>query len=795
MKLSSLSYDVWKSKYQCGDEKNYEDSVNRWVDTIKKSDKKYGFKETDDYYDSLKNELNSGNIIYGGSILYGLGREGIRTSLSNCYFLNIQNDSLESIFETSKNMAKTFAWRGGVGIDISTLRPKEALTKNAAHKSTGAVSFMPMFSRVTQTIGQNGRRGALMISIEDTHPDVLDFIKSKTEIYPNEIEKANISVKISNKTMESYKNNEEIELYFKSVNETITKKIKAKDLIKMIALHSWKYADPGIIYWDHVIDNSPSSVFDELKPMGTNPCGEIPMSHGEACLLGHLNLSNFIDESGNIMKGEMRTSLNLLARSLDTVLQINSELHPLEIQKEKALLGRRMGIGFTGLGDALAKMKTIYGSNDSIEKIEDILSWFNYCLYSTSFEMAKERGVAPIFQKHPEKLNEYLNSNFFMNSKLFDYMNKNDVIKVGGFRNIQLSTVAPTGSTSLLLGVTSGIEPLFSAFHIRKVEMGETKKPKLYPIIHDQLRKIMNEEELNELNNFLENGFEDLAYDYMNKISKKYYYISSHEINYENRIKVQGVIQKYIDNSISSTINLSKEVEVKDIEKIYVLGWEHKLKGVTIYRDGSRSGILSNPEKKKQVFNIQEDKLNTKLYEQFEKSNGRIIKKDLTLPKIYPVIGRKVSGDGKKWFIDLAFADRMMTRPFAIFIWSNQPKNKLEVRDPYYIDSARTRIEEYAKEVGIDTDLIQENIEDYKGQDKITQIARAIGLLLRHNVSVDKVVELLGTPTVGTLMFQIKKVLSEYIQELSGEKCPECGKELMRLEGCLSCSCGFSKCG
>lgn len=787
MNLKDLAYDVWKKKYATDNEKNYSDSIDRWIKAIRKENDKNNWKEKDNYYNNLSNALNRGDIIFGGSIMYGLGRDNLKTSLSNCYVLSIEDDSIEGIFNCMRDMSKTYAWRGGVGIDISTLRPKGFKVNNAAQTTTGAVSFMPLFSKTTETIGQFGRRGALMICIEDIHLDVLDFIKSKTELYPNQIEGANISVKVSDKTMQAYKDNDYIDLFFKTKNEEKTERIKAKKLIKDIALHSWRYADPGILFWDHIIRYSPKSVFDESKPIATNPCGELPLGNGSACLLGHINLNNIV-EDGNIVYSKLQKNIDLMIRSLDTILQINSHLHPLEIQRKSALNNREIGIGITGVGDMLAKLNVKYGSEESIKILNDVMFHFNKFTYYTSIELAEERGIAPIFENNKDKLDDYLNHMYFENSGLFrDCDWKNRIKNLGGIRNVGISTVAPTGSGSLLLGTTSGIEPLFSAFHIRKVIMGENEE-RLYPIIHEKLYERMSNEEKEKLNNILNDKSEIKAYQYMNKIKSKYGYIEAHEIDWKDRVNIQSVVQTYIDNAISSTLNLPEEITYNEIEKIYLYAWEKGLKGITVYRNGSRSAILTKPkeiEEEKEVFKP------TDLSIEFEKQGHKIIKKNIYVPEKLLAIRHKIKGDGKKWYITISFADGLKCQePIEIMIKSNDPT------EPYYLNKAITAIEHYAYEVGIDEQEINKNIQKYKNQLLIDRIARAINLLLRHNVKLKKVLELLDSPSVGSLLFQIKRVLSSYVIHNTKEICPECGENLVLEEGCVKCiGCGYSKCG
>ena len=793
MDLKGLAYDVWKKKYSSIDEDNFGDSIQRYLKAIKEADKDNEFKFYRGYYQELEQALNNGDIIFAGSVLFALGRNDIKGSLANCYFLDIKEDSLESIFQTMNDMAITYAHRGGCGTDISNLRPKGSLTKNSAISSTGSVSFMPLLSKVTETIGQNGRRGALLMTIRDTHPDVMDFIKSKTELYPADIEKANISVKISDSTMLAYREKKTISLYFKSVNEEIKKDLKAEELIHEIAVNSWKNADPGVAFWDRVVNYCPSSTYDELRPMGFNPCGEQSLSDGGACALAHVNFANIVDNpftpDAMINYGKLKKIIDLVIRSMDTITEINLPKHPLKKQKEKSKLGRELGIGFTGLGDLFAQMNVIYGSAESKTLMKILMKFFAEDCYESSYQLGCERGIAQIFKQYKKKINKYLNCEYFKGIVLSPDL-KERILRKKGIRNVKLMSVAPTGSTSLLLGTTSGIEPLFSAYHTRKVEMGG--KPVLYPVVHEKIYDAMTIEEKTQLEDFLKNESEKEAEDYMKSVVKRLNYVEAHEIDWKDRIDIQSISQKYIDNSISSTINLPSTATVDDIEKIYVYAWDKGLKGITVYREGSRTGILSKVDQKAKTFNISEkaEKQTTELYDQFMKAGTEIITKDLRLPDKYIAKGYVRRVNNKKWYFHVSYADQEMKRPFALFIQSN---NKEPVKS---IEEIIGKIEQFAVDSKIDKKIMDKHLEETHEQDIVQRFARAVSLLLRHNFQIEKICELLGTPTIGTVLFQVKKLLSEYIVTDLNEACPECGAKLSMIEGCKMCpSCGMAKCG
>ena len=513
-------------------------------------------------------------FLFAGRILAnrGLSKEGIKVTYSNCYVLQPPEDNLESIFNTAKKLARTFSYGGGVGFDISKLRPSGALVHNSAKTTTGAVSFMDLYSMTTGLIGQRGRRGALMISMDINHPDIEDFIDIKTDL--NKVTKANISVRINDKFMESVENKEKYVCRFivEETNEVIEKEVDAYKLFMKIITNNWDFAEPGILFWDNIEKYHLLSEDKEFKYAGVNPCAEEPLPSGGSCLLGSINLAEFVVEPfTNNAIFDIQKFKNTVADciiGLNEVLDEGLELHPLKEQKESVRQYRQIGLGVMGIADMLIKLNIRYGSEKSIDLCEKIAKIMLNSAVKQSALLAKELGSYEKYNK-----DAIFKSDFFINNIDEDVK---ELIKEYGLRNSQILTIPPTGSISTMLGISGGIEPMFNTSYIRKTESlhDEDVFYKVYtPIVKEYM----------DINDILDdNNLPDI-------------FETAMTLKPEERIRMQEAWQKYIDASISSTINLPYEATVDDVYNIYVSAWKHKLKGVTIYRDGcKRSGILLN---------------------------------------------------------------------------------------------------------------------------------------------------------------------------------------------------------
>ena len=622
--------DNIKRKYCLKNEKDYADVLNR----IRKELEKTDIKTSDlDYTMSM---IGRGRFIPAGSISFGLGNTDVKCSLSNCYFTPIEQDSIEGIFEAARKLARTFSYRGGSGVDITILRPKNSRVNNAAVHSSGAVSFMPLFSNVAGIIGQNGRRGAEIIMMDVRHPDVLDFIWCKSrpkEIFGqdpltgkiHDVYDANITVKLSDSFMKAVKDDEDWQFVFpdqhhpkyddewkgdyddwakKDYPFVDYQKIKARDILIQIAESAWISGDPGISYWDTVIKWTPGSFDPKLKPTGSNPCGEQPLADYNNCLLSALILHSYVinpyEENAQFNLQTFLNDIEYGVLFLDTLIDINIKKHPLADQQDADRYGRRIGLEFTGLGDCLAMLGLEYGSEESIEFVDYILYMKALTEFMASWGLAKEKGAAPCFETKKQR-EQFLKQEYIkrllgyvatitdekVQEKIIDYddhVPKRKILVEGimkhGLRNSAFNTVGPTGTISILAdNCTSGIEPLFAIDYFREVRLqakgNQTEKTR---IVHYPLLKHIGQEVLTMDNK---------------DIIKKYHYIPTHKLDYKRRIKMQAAVQKWTDSSVSSTLNLNKDATIEDIYDIYIKGHEAGLKGMTIFRDGSKKSILT----------------------------------------------------------------------------------------------------------------------------------------------------------------------------------------------------------
>ena len=570
--MDELQKSIWKNKYRYNKE-----NFDEWINRISAKNTRIG------------KLIRQKKFLFAGRILAnrGLYKDGLKVTYSNCYVLEPPKDNLEDIFDTAKKLARTFSYGGGVGIDISKLRPRGAKVNNSAKNTTGAVSFMELYSMTTGLIGQRGRRGALMISMEVSHPDIEDFIDIKTDL--TKITKANISVRINDEFMKAVENNEtyRCEFIVEGNNEHVIKEVDAKKLFMKLCKNNWDYAEPGILFWDNIKKHHLMSEDKEFAYAGVNPCAEEPLPSGGSCLLGSINLAEFVIQpfgtSATFDSNKFKACVRESVIALNQVLDEGLDLHPLQEQKISVDKYRQIGLGVMGIGDMLIKMNMRYGSDKSIDLCKFIArTMLNEAVKQSSL-LAKEYGP---FKEH--KKEAILKSKFF-NDNIDDDIK--ELVKLYGLRNSQLLTIPPTGSISTMLGISGGIEPIFNISYIRKTESlhDEDVYYKVYtPIVKEymDLKNITDEKDLPDI------------------------FVTAMNLDYEDRIKMQQAWQQYIDASISSTINLPYETTVEDVYEIYIKAWKHNLKGVTIFRDGcKRSGVLINekPKDEKEENDLKEE--------------------------------------------------------------------------------------------------------------------------------------------------------------------------------------------
>lgn len=555
-----LSQDIWNKKYRYKNE-----TLDEWFERVSAGNKE------------LAEIIKQKKFLFGGRILAnrGLHKLGKKVTYSNCYVLAPPEDNLESIFNCAAEMARTFSYGGGVGIDISNLAPKGAKINNAARETSGSVSFMDLYSLTTELIGQNGRRGAAMISISCDHPDLLDFIDVKNN--PDKVTKANISIRIKDDFMKAVLNDEDYELKYvrDTTGEEIVKVVKAREILNLIAKSNWKMAEPGMLYWDRIKSWNLFSEDDSIEYAGVNPCAEEPLPAYGSCLLGSINLAAFIldpftDKASFDFK-EFSKTVRAGVRALNEVLHEGLPLHPLKQQQESVNDLRQIGLGLFGFHDALIQMGITYGDENCLNLIDKIGSLIINESLKESARLTDIYGTYPKYNAEAVLKSEFLNT----------VADKDTIalIKEKGLANSQILTVPPTGSIATMLGVSTALEPMYSISYTRKTESlhGEDKYYKVFtPIVKEFMDRfnLKDESQLPE------------------------YFNTTATISYIDRIKVQGKWQKYIDASISSTINVPEEFTVEQVADLYIQAWKYGLKGVTLFRDNCfRTGILTTDKK------------------------------------------------------------------------------------------------------------------------------------------------------------------------------------------------------
>lgn len=731
-KDNAIGIDIFTKKYQYNNE-----SLDEWFDRVSGGDKE------------LRQLIVDKKFLFGGRILSnrGLDKLGKKITYSNCYVIEPPQDNIESIFDCGKKLARTFSFGGGCGIDISNLRPRNSKVNNAAEASTGAVSFMDLYSNITDTISQSGRRGALMISISCNHPDLEEFIEVKSDL--DKITKANISIRVTSEFMEAVKNKTNYMLSFviEETGEEITKEVNAYDVFYKLAKMNWDYAEPGILNWDRIENWNLLSNNKNFKFAGVNPCAEEPLPAGGSCLLGSINLSEFVKDGGFDFDDFGRT-VGIGVRALNNVLDEGLPLHPLKEQKKSVADWRQIGMGIFGLADMLIKMGVKYGSEESLDLCNVIGRIMINESVKESAYLAKENGSYPKF-----KYDDVSSTDFYKNN-IDEFVDK--IVKQHGLRNSQLLTIAPTGSLSNMFGVSGGIEPIFANYYTRKTESlhGEDTYYKVYtPIVKEYI----------ENNNISDDS---LLPDY---------FVTSPTLKYTDRINMQSVWQTYIDASISSTINLPKETTIEEVLDIYITSFDKGLKGVTIFRDGcKRLGILTT--------NDSDDDLSDE-----DLKRGEIIQSTNNS------IGLKrklITGCGS------LHCQAFFNPKTGELVETYLSKGSTGGCNNFMI--GLSRMISMASRGGV-------NI--YEIVDQLNSTGSCPSYAVRSAMKKDTSVGSCCPMAVGRALkdmyeeFQEKyinksyEVYEEVKEEDSTNKCPMCGEELVPESGCYSCkNCSYSKC-
>lgn len=549
---NQIGMDIWDGKYRYNGE-----SFDEWLDRVSGGN------------DKIRKMIIEKKFLFAGRILAnrGLDKLGKKITLSNCYVLTPPEDNIESIFETASKLARTYSYGGGCGVDLSKLSPRGAAINNAAKTTSGAVSFMDLYSLTTGLIGQNGRRGALMLSLACTHPDLEEFIGIKADL--NKVTKANISVRMFDEFMEAVENNEDFTLTFtrEETGEVIERVVDAAAVFRRMCEMNWDFAEPGILFWDRIMRWTLLSEDENFEFAGTNPCAEEPLPAGGSCLLGSINLAQFVKGPHEFDFLGFTEAVKTAVIALNEVLDEGLPLHPLKEQQDSVRDWRQIGPGIMGLADMLIKMGIKYGSEESLKLCDDIGFVMADTAIRTSATLAHIHGSYPMYNEEA-----VLSSDFF---KYNTTSTTKELVKKYGLRNSQVLTIAPTGSLSTMLGISGGVEPIYANYYERTTESLFDKEVtyKVYtPIVEEYMKEhgITDDKDLPD------------------------FFVTSGDLDYKTRIEMQGVWQDHIDASISSTVNVAKDFTVDEVVDLYTRAWKRGLKGITIFRDGcKRAGILN----------------------------------------------------------------------------------------------------------------------------------------------------------------------------------------------------------
>ena len=549
---NDLAIDVLRSKYLAPGEAgplHIWDRIARAMASVEK-DPQY-------WYDRFFSLLMDFKFIPGGRVMHGAGRDEAKRkpTLSNCYVVPIEEDSLEGIYRCLRESAMVYRTGGGVGTDLSILRPKGATVNATVDASPGCTAFMNLLSESTNAVSQAGRRGALMLTLRVDHPDIEDFITIKNDEHRTKVQYANISVLVTHEFMQAVMSDSDFDLRW---GGEVFRTVRARELWNKIITNAHASAEPGIIFWDTMREYHNVEYVNPLT--STNPCGEQPLASYTACNLGNLNLMSFVGDDGVFDYEGLTEATKIATRFLDNVIEYNMNNHAMPKIEEAVASDRRVGLGITGMADAFVLMKQRYDSEEALESIDKIMATICHNSYETSVELAKEKGAFPLFDWAGVKQSKFIQS-------LPKSLQKK--VKDHGLRNSTLITMPPVGTGSIVAQTTSGIEPIFCTSYTRRVKQADGESFREYKVYHPLVQRLFGDDE----------NLPD-------------YVVTSHEIDPYFRVKMQGVIQKYTDSSISSTINLAEDIDVETVADIYITAYKEGLKGVTVYREGSREGIL-----------------------------------------------------------------------------------------------------------------------------------------------------------------------------------------------------------
>ena len=827
-KGDELAARVWVNKYAVKDsfgniyEKSPEDMHWRLANEIARIEAKYpnalSPKELFDLFDQFK------YIVPQGSPMTGIGNDFQVASLSNCFVIGLDGsaDSYGAIIRIDEEQVQLMKRRGGVGHDLSHIRPKGSPVKNSALTSTGLVPFMERYSNSTREVAQDGRRGALMLSVSIKHPDSESFIDAK--MTEGKVTGANVSVKLDDEFMQAAVENRMYTQQYpiNSENPQVTKEINASELWKKIVHNAWKSAEPGVLFWDTIIRESVPDCYADLgfRTVSTNPCGEIPLCPYDSCRLLAINLYSYVV---NPFTPEAYFDFDLFKKHVALAQRIMDDIIDLELEKierimekidsdpesdevkgserhlwekiyRKSGLGRRTGVGITAEGDMLAAMGLRYGTEEATEFSENVHKIVALEAYRSSVNMAKERGAFEIYDAKREENNPFINRLKEADPALYEEMRQY------GRRNIACLTIAPTGTTSLMTQTTSGIEPVFMPVYKRRRKVNPNDENvridfvdetgdafEEYIVFHHKFLTWMKVNGYDPDKRYTQEEIDDLV------AKSPYYKATSNDVDWLMKVKMQGRIQKWVDHSISVTINLPNNVDEDLVNRLYVEAWRSGCKGCTVYRDGSRTGVLISTKKKEN----KEEECHCKPPQVVE-TRPRVLEADVV----------RFQNNKEKW---VAFVGLLDGRPYEIFTGLQDDEEGILL--PKSVTTGRI-IKNYDEEGNKRYDFQFENKRGYKMtieglSEKFNKeywnYAKLISGVLRYRMPIEQVIKLVGSlqldsENINTWKNGVERALKKYVQdgtEARGVKCPNCGNEtLVYQEGCLICkTCGSSRCG
>lgn len=828
-----LAARVWATKYALKDSQgNYfeltpDDMHRRIAREIARIEKKYKNPMDEQLLFDLMSHFRY--LVPQGSPMAGIGNNLQVGSLSNCFVIGLKGepDSYGGIIKIDEEQVQLMKRRGGVGHDLSHLRPKGAEVKNSALTSTGLVPFMERYSNSTREVAQDGRRGALMLTVSVKHPDSEAFVDAK--MTEGKITGANVSLKIDDAFMQAAIEGKEYTQQYPihAVKPKYTQKINATTFWNKIIHNAWQSAEPGVLFWDTIIRESLPDCYADLgfKTVSTNPCGEIPLCPYDSCRLLAINLYSYVENpftpNAKFNFSKFKEHVMYAQRMMDDIIDLEmekietiiakieadpetdevkaTELNLWKKIKDKTSQGRRTGVGTTAEGDMIAAMGLTYGTEEATKFSVEVHKTLALAAYRSSVMLASERGAFPVFDYKREANNPFMNRLKEADPELYDLMVKY------GRRNIACLTIAPTGTTSILTQTTSGIEPVFLPVYKRRRKVNANDKEvrvdfvdesgdafEEYVVYHPKFITWMNINGIEVKDNYTQEQIDEIV------AKSPYYKATSNDVDWLNKVKMQGAVQKWVDHSISVTINLPNDVSEEMVNKLYVEAWKSGCKGCTVYRDGSRSGVLISlkNEKKKTTENAESSPADENGFV----THKRPIELDADVVRF--------QNNKEKW---IAFIGLIDGKPYEIFTGIADddegifcPKSVSKGKIIKVIDeNGQKRYDfQFVNKRGFKTTI--EGLSE-KFNPEFWNYAKLISGVLRYRMPIAQVLKLVGSleldnQSINTWKVGVERALKKYLpngEKASGQTCPNCGQEsLVYQEGCLICTnCGTSRCG